>query len=136
MAKRLSQTTGVAAATGKAGSLTGGRRAHWIVRLRLLTGRHICDGFECFQVEDRDVRSLSITYKSAPELGNDGDSVYTGSLRNVTHHAQGVDIEYFDLSSVRDVKAAGGFVNGEVVPTSLPRDQYLFGDRVPIGGRG
>jgi hypothetical protein len=48
------------------------------------------------------------------------------SVGNFSHDRAGIDIEHFNLGSVRNVEPAGTFIDSEVVPTALTGDRNFL----------
>ncbi len=54
--------------------------------------------------------------------------MHAGRVRNAAHDTQGIDVDYFDLRSVRDVQTTGRFVDREVIPAAVAGDGNPLGD--------
>ena len=104
--------------------------------IRLLSGGHFCDGLQRFQVEDGDRGGLPVANKSAAEVCRDGDSMHARGVFDFADNRARVNIEHFDLRPVRNVEAPVGFVDREIVPTTLSRNGDFSGDGVFGGASG
>ena len=99
-------------------------------RIRFLPGGDFCDWLQSLQVKDGDGRRLTVADESAAELGSDGDAMDARSFGDSADEAKRVDVHYFDLCSVRNIKPAGRRIDSEIVPTAGARDRNLFDDGV------
>ena len=87
--------------------------------IRFLSGGHVGDRLQGFQVDYGDRVGLPVADESAPKLRGDGHSVHTWRFRNPAHHGERIHVENLHLCPMRDVQTAGRLIDREVVKTAL-----------------
>src|SRR4051812_42550303 len=61
--------------------------------------------------------------------------MHSRGIGNLSHDLESIKIHDHDFGSVRNIEAAGGAIDGEIVPAAFAADLQLVGDVIAVGGR-
>src|ERR1700737_2913048 len=94
----------------------------------ILAGSNLRFDFQCFQIEDGDLGGSALADKTNAEVGGDSDTVYAGSVRNVTDDRPSFRIQHGHVGGSPNVNAVSVWIDGNVVPASTPFEREFFRD--------
>ncbi len=80
------------------------------------------------------VFSRPLLTKPRAEVGGDGDAVHARRRRDLADDGVLVHVDDDDLRGVRHVEAAGGGIDGQVVPAAFAADRDFL--QLPVGTVG
>ena len=88
-------------------------------RIRILSGLDLGDGFQCFQVKDRDRPLPAVADKAASQIRSQRDAMHARRIRNISHRLARVGINHNHVRGAGDVESSRSAVHGQIVPATV-----------------
>src|SRR5580704_6659262 len=80
------------------------------------------DGFQGFQVENRNRVRAAVAHETASQVGSQRDSVHALRIRNIANNRVGIRIQNDDVRGMRYIHASGVAIDDAIIPPSVSAD--------------